>query len=218
MTLFNNMKENTLSTEKYGSYEYKLVNDCLIMDNFLPPEECRAFIDFHHQAKIHGFGYRVLSSSVVRQDETIMFEPDQVVEGMTLARFLNPRLFDVALRAYLDNYPTLEEYFKNINEQGGGIGSHHIKVQRTVPGGGFHKWHWERTTDIPSASRILTWTVYLNTVNHGGETEFLHRGLRIEPLEGRLCLFPCDFTTAHRGNPPLKEDKYIATGWFEVAL
>ena len=213
------MLEGKISTEHHGGYEYKLVNDCLIMDNFLSPEECRAFIDFHHNAKTNGFGCRVISAnSWDRKDEAVMFEPEQVVEGISIARLLHPKLFDVALPAYLDNYPTLEEYFKNMNQQGGCIENNHIKVQKTVPGGGFHKWHWERTAAIPSASRILAWTVYLNTVNHGGETEFLYRGLRIEPLEGRLCLFPCDFTTAHRGNPPLKEDKYIATGWFEVGF
>lgn len=210
------MLEGTFSTEKYGSHNYKLVSDCLVIDNFLSPEDCRTFINYHHKAKMHGFGHRVLSSSTERKDETVMFDSSEVVEGISMARLLNPKLFDVALRAYLQNYPVLEDYFKSVDRQGGGVGSHHMKIQKTSPGGGFHSWHWERTAEIPSASRILTWTVYLNTVNHGGETEFLYRGLRIEPLEGRLCLFPCDFTTAHRGNPPLKEDKYIVTGWFEV--
>jgi hypothetical protein len=55
----------------------------------------------------------------------------------------------------------------------------------------------------------------LNTVKEGGETEFLYYKKRINPIEGRLVIWPAGFTHTHRGNPPLSNDKYIITGWLE---
>ena len=82
------------------------------------------------------------------------------------------------------------------------------------PKGGFHTWHCERGSS-DYGSRCLTWTIYLNDIHEGGETEFLYQHLRVKPNEGSLVIFPASYTHVHRGNPPLKEAKYIITGWFE---
>ena len=36
---------------------------------------------------------------------------------------------------------------------------------------------------------------------------------RVQPKKGLLLIWPAYFTHKHRGNPPLKGEKYIATGW-----
>jgi hypothetical protein len=41
---------------------------------------------------------------------------------------------------------------------------------------------------------------------------------RIKPIENRFVLWPAGMTHIHRGNPPLKGEKYIATGWVEWNL
>lgn len=89
-----------------------------------------------------------------------------------------------------------------------------IKLQRTRPGQGYHKWHYEAASRAASV-RLLAYTVYLNDVVEGGETEFLYYHRRVRPEKGMVCIFPAAFTHLHRGNPPLVGDKYIATGWFE---
>ena len=89
------------------------------------------------------------------------------------------------------------------------------KLQVTPPGGGFHNWHCEHS-HYAWCDRILAWMFYLNDINVGGETEFLHQRCRIKPEKGKLVLFPAAFTHAHRGNPPLKDTKYIVTGWFNL--
>ena len=38
----------------------------------------------------------------------------------------------------------------------------------------------------------------------------------MKPEKGLLLFWPSDFTHTHRGNPPLKETKYIMTGWVEM--
>ena len=63
--------------------------------------------------------------------------------------------------------------------------------------------------------RVLSWILYLNDVEEGGETEFLYQSMRFKPKAGTFILFPAHFTHTHRGNPPLSGVKYIATGWIE---
>jgi hypothetical protein len=65
------------------------------------------------------------------------------------------------------------------------------------------------------SQRLLVFILYLNTIEEGGETEFLYQKKRIQPVEGRLLIWPAGFTHTHRGNPPLKDNKYIVTGWLE---
>jgi Rps23 Pro-64 3,4-dihydroxylase Tpa1-like proline 4-hydroxylase len=88
------------------------------------------------------------------------------------------------------------------------------KIQKTQPCEGYHIWHYENGTRA-NCNRILTYILYLNDIEDGGETELLYQSMRIKPERGTLILFPAGFTHTHRGNPPLKGDKYIMTGWVE---
>ena len=112
----------------------------------------------------------------------------------------------IALEEYVHNYPSIENIAIRTVRQ---------KLQKTEKGGGFHAWHHEQT-DLNLATRVLTWSIYLNDVEEGGETEFLHQSKRVKAKKGRIVLFPASFTHAHRGNPPLSGDKYILTGWFNL--
>jgi hypothetical protein len=87
-------------------------------------------------------------------------------------------------------------------------------MQRSVPlsGDGYHRWHSERF-GMNTVERVLAWTIYLNDVTDGGETEFLYQGLRVAPKHGRIVIWPAGWTHVHRGNPPLSNTKYILTGW-----
>jgi hypothetical protein len=89
-----------------------------------------------------------------------------------------------------------------------------IKIQMTKPSQGYHVWHCENSSQIVKG-RFLTWILYLNDVDEGGETEFIHLSERVKPKTGRLVIFPAGWTHTHRGNPPLSNIKYIATGWLE---
>ena len=90
-----------------------------------------------------------------------------------------------------------------------------FKVQKTSPSGGYHVWHIEQGFDEPTSKRIMVYTLYLNDVEEGGETEFLIQSKRVKPKQGTVCIFPASYTHIHRGNPPLSGSKYIITGWLE---
>jgi hypothetical protein len=92
-----------------------------------------------------------------------------------------------------------------------------INLQRyKADEGGYPYWHCEQTPTDPSAEmlhRALLWTVYLNEGFEQGETEFLYQERKIVPRTGALLIAPTAFTHTHRGNRPLRRDKYIATSW-----
>lgn len=87
------------------------------------------------------------------------------------------------------------------------------KLQKTLPGQGFHEWHYENTPSEPY--RQLTTQLYLNDDYEAGETEFLYQHCRITPKAGKFIISPCAWPWTHRGNPPIDGTKYIATAWIE---
>jgi|TARA_R100001463_G_scaffold15275_1_gene39881 hypothetical protein len=110
-----------------------------------------------------------------------------------------------ALEEYTNDYPILKEHY---------LYSIRIKCQKTPIGGGFHAWH---SDNLPSYTRrILVWMIYLNDVEEGGETEFLYQPKRIKAEKGKIVIFPADFMHTHRGNPPISNEKYVLTGWFNI--
>jgi hypothetical protein len=116
------------------------------------------------------------------------------------------------VNAYLNEALTeYVEIFTTLNENP--IRSTRQKLQKTKKGGGYHAWHHEQSV-IEVAQRVLVWTIYLNDVEEGGETEFLYQSKRIKARKGKICIFPAGFTHVHRGNPPLSGNKYILTGWW----
>lgn len=117
-------------------------------------------------------------------------------------------------RAFFEQiYPEYTKQFSVLNE----IDRHGIvtyKIQKTIPTGGYHIWHCE-VNGYDTARRIGTYILYLNDVEEGGETEFLYLSQRVSPQKGTLLVFPAGYVHSHRGNPPLKGEKYIMTGWIE---
>lgn len=139
-----------------------------------------------------------------RKDVSFMYN----LEANDLATETN-QILDQALAKYIEEYPSvgLQPFY-----------SRQVKVQRTPPKGGFHRWHCEHAASNDAVYRNLTWTIYLSDVPEGeGETEFLEIGLKVQPKKGTVCFFPASWTHTHRGNPVYTCDKYIATGWYYLS-
>lgn len=145
-----------------------------------------------------------------KDEGTALFKKDQMCfftsEDKFSLSFID-NFFKNYWSEYITQYPILNEY-----------GLHTIKFikgQKTKPSEGYHIWHAERGMSN-TANRIAAYTLYLNDVEEGGETEFLYQSLRIPAKQGSLCIFPAGYTHVHRGNPPLTNNKYILTGWVEL--
>ena len=113
--------------------------------------------------------------------------------------------FDQALKHYQENTGISscysELYYTN------------LKIQKTLPTEGYHVWHIEHFKGFENEPRVLVYSIYLNDVAEGGETEFLHFSKRVQAKKGRICIWPAGFPYLHRGNTPLSGEKYILTSW-----
>ncbi|WP_242111693.1 2OG-Fe(II) oxygenase [Luteimonas aquatica] len=95
-------------------------------------------------------------------------------------------------------------------------GTVNLQWYEAASGGGYPYWHCElypRDPDAETLHRHLLWTLYLNEDFEAGETEFLFQRRSVRPATGALLIAPTAFTHTHRGNRPLRGDKFIATGW-----
>ena len=118
------------------------------------------------------------------------------------------KIFNKAFSLYEYRYPAISH-----------LGSLHIqnlKIQKTLPTEGYHPYHIEQGNSPPLLWRVGVYTVYLNDVEEGGETEFLYQLKRLKPKKGTLCIFPAGYTHVHRGNTPFSGEKYIMTGWLQM--
>ena len=107
-----------------------------------------------------------------------------------------------------------DEYVAKYDLNNLSLSCYTFKLHKVKKGQGFHTWHYETHVGM-YFRRILAWMTYLKVPEEGGETEFLYQSKRIEPVVGKTLIWPAHFTHLHRGNPPLKGEKYYITGWFE---
>ena len=197
----------------------KFENFILSLPNFLPDDACDDLIKLFNQTDLD-----VEKSEIAWKDDNvapdrkdITFSGREMLRDMTVTNEKGEPLNAVALfretlnnalKIYLDQVPILKD---KIDNQLGYYNTDPYKWQRTDIGGGFHKWHYENTLD---KKRELTWTLYLNDVEEGGETEFLYQHTRRKAEKGLFTIFPANWTHTHRGNPPISNEKYIGTGWY----
>jgi hypothetical protein len=93
-----------------------------------------------------------------------------------------------------------------------------FKLQKTLPGGGYHVWHSERGERL-EVGRFVVFLMYLNTLKpeNAGETEFIRQELRVSPKENSIVFWPATYTHPHRGNPVYgNQAKYVLTGWLFI--
>lgn len=141
-----------------------------------------------------------------QKDTEIAFSQNLSMFHTPMCGTLTSALWDIIYADYSDHYSAIRDLAQH--------SCYTYKMQRTQIGGGYHVWHSENG-DRVTANRILQFIFYLNTVEEGGETEFLYYARRIKPVTGRAIIFPSGFTHTHRGNPPLSNTKYIVNGWIE---
>ena len=91
------------------------------------------------------------------------------------------------------------------------------KMQKTGPHGGFCVWHAEQGSGDETRGRYAVWMLYLNDLAQSGGTDFPVQGIRMQPTEGTMVIWPAAYTHPHRSSPDIEETKYIITGWIEHA-
>tara|TARA_R110000787_G_scaffold273272_2_gene380934 strand:+ start:302 stop:907 length:606 start_codon:yes stop_codon:yes gene_type:complete len=187
----------------------ELNNHIGIYDGYIPDVECDKVINFFEKENALNKAYDRLQS----ENSNLNKKNDKAVtlneHVETWFDEFKPLLvnFDMALRHYQDTTGVLDAYGIE------GLKYTHLKIQKTLPTQGYHVWHLEHGCGMNNSQRALVFTIYLNDVEEGGETEFLHQSIRAKPVKGRCVIWPAAFPYVHRGNSPLKGEKYIMTSW-----
>jgi hypothetical protein len=181
-----------------------------VYDNFIPENECnRAIKLFEDQDKFNKTVNRISfekSSVLKKQDQQFFMAKDNIDLWW---EDLKPTMlnFDIAWQHYLDNTGAADAYGQKQ------FFYTSIKIQKTLPTEGYHVWHLEHNRGYEYEARAFVFSIYLNDVEEGGETEFLNFSKRVQPKKGRIVIWPAGFPYVHRGNPPLSGEKYILTSW-----
>ena len=184
-----------------------------IYDGYIPDEACDEAIElFNKYQEFNKVFSRFISEGTTqdkKDDKQLFCTPEIMIDEKFNVNKLKLLMinFDTALRHYyketnLKSYCDSAELFTD-----------HIKIQKTIKSGGYHVWHVEHAKGHDCESRVLAYTIYLNTIEEGGETEFLYQSQRVKPVKGRIVIWPAGFPYVHRGNPPLSGEKYILTSW-----
>lgn len=184
-----------------------------VYENAFSKEFCENAIQFFKNMEEAG---NVLDRNIeegvaqVRKSDSMLFCSQSKTINLTTCREIhqafNKVFWDECYKLYAENFWILKEL--------GPHRSYDFKMQKTEPGQGYHIWHCESGVR-ETCHRLLVWTLYLNDVVEGGETEFIYQHMRVKPQQGTLVIWPAGFTHTHRGNPPLSNTKYIITGWVD---
>lgn len=170
-------------------------------ENMIEKEFCNELIDWFEFSSTKGLLHnRASTDGLMRKDKQIPIDANRPVWAEYVYSKMAP-----CIQKYADDFPWL----KGLN-----LISSICIMQSTEPmtGDGYHTWHCEKS-NYNNSDRVLAWLLYLNDVEEGGETEFLYQGIRVAPKAGSLAVWPAGFTHVHRGNPPLKNKKYVISGW-----
>tara|TARA_R110000765_G_scaffold225784_1_gene329805 strand:- start:2 stop:595 length:594 start_codon:yes stop_codon:yes gene_type:complete len=180
-----------------------------VYDNYITKKECdKAIKLYENQNKFNNTINRIgfeNASILKKQDQQFFAQQDNLnVWWKELESIIFN--FDIAFKHYTQNTGASEAY---------GVPFHFtsLKVQKTLPTEGYHLWHIEHGKGYDLEPRAFVFSIYLNDVEEGGETEFLHFSKRVKPKTGRIVIWPAAFPYVHRGNPPLSGKKYILTSW-----
>jgi len=188
-----------------------------IYDESVPVELCEVFVENYEEAKknqtiidcsvVNKTGYLEKTPNSIKQSE------DAFVYPITSTIYPRPPVmayFDFlvkCLERYMDRYSI---------EFTGALYNNLFKIHKVRKTEGYHTWHYEKNQS-EYLDRLMAYMTYLEVPKEGGETEFLHQSLRVDPIVGRTLIWPAGFTHMHRGNPPLEGEKMYITGWFNAA-
>jgi hypothetical protein len=192
---------------------YEIENFIGTFNNVFDEQYCKSIVD--HFEKLNNF-HRVkkradITGQPAIEQQTDVYHPLLENDSSFIsANEVMLQEFNIKLQEcynlYIKQYPIIETMGKHrLNLD--------VKIQKTIPGEGYHVWHCEHN-GVAFGKRMFLVILYLNEVS-GGETEFLYQHKRVAPKTGRLMICPSGFTHTHRGNPPLDGCKYILNGWIE---
>ncbi len=190
-----------------------------VYDNYIIPEECSNAIRLYEdQVKFNNTINRLKfeNASILEKQDQQYFAGRHNLDIWwkdLKSMLLN---FEIAWKHYIENTGASDAYKSNVYADP--FYFTQLKLKKTLPTEGYHVWHIEHGKGLEYGARAFVFSIYLNDVEEGGETEFLHFSKRVKPKKGRIVIWPAAFPYLHRGNSPLSGEKYILTSWMTVRI
>ena len=186
--------------------QIKIDNFIGVFENAFSNDYCNEVIDFYNHMDKAGYTISEGKKDKLNKDSNSFWLSNSIRTKPNLQNIFLNTFWDKIYPAYKEKYGILHISDKHQ--------IYETKIQKTEVGGGFHEWHYE-ASGKPETSRLLNVLLYLNTVDEGGETEFLYLTRREKAIQGKLLVYPSSITHTHRGNTPISNEKYILNGWVE---
>ena len=183
------------------------MNHIQIYDNILSKEVCNNIIEYFDghpnvtQAHI-GKGIR----KDIKNGTNLTIDVNNCSKFMydLLGSDIIPTL-NIGIEKYKKSFPFLEEitYWEM---------DHTFNIQKfDGKEEGYFTRHCESDGTIKN-TRMLVWMIYLNDAKSG--TRFYYPRRDVKAKQGRLVIWPADWTYAHSGIIPNRGEKYLMTGWY----
>lgn len=170
--------------------------------NALSQEICESMIYLFENLKEYQKPGKTIGglNKEVKDCTEILFHP----QSLELNSLLDA--LQIGINEYQNQYPFLRTLhrFEQVEN---------ITFKRYNPGQAYRGLHCERSS-LKVCARMLVWMFYLNDVNDGGETFFPHQSKKVKAEQGKLVIWPSDWTHAHQGLVSSSETKYIVSSWF----
>lgn len=191
-----------ISTKKYTDKDTHVY----VLENFLSPGECNGLIESAQGKMTLSPLTSPVKDKKYRDSETCYFE-----KGNKLHNYIDQKISEKIGIENGFSEPSQIQHYKTGNQ----FKAHHDF---------FHPQDFDNyagKNSIYKGQRTWTFTVYLNDVNKGGETEFVKMGIKIKPKKGMAVAWnnlhrngDPNHHTMHCGKPVLEGEKYIITKWY----
>ena len=153
-----------------------------IYDGYISEEECKNAISiFDSQEKLRNTFSRLQIEKI-----DLKYKQDKHL----FCNGANVEIWYEDLKSLIVNFDLAWKHYSTIvgADEAFQVDFHYttLKIQKTLPTEGYHIWHLEHGKGFENESRAFVFSVYLNDVEEGGETEFLHQATRVKPKTGRI--------------------------------
>ena len=178
----------------------KMTHFIRIYDSFLSDALCNELI--HHLNSSPKIGYQDLD--YLRRQECMV----SMYQHPDLFDKLKKSVQDVYKRYKIDIGPTSSNLY-----QANTLEFPNVVAYNPNPNKSEHfsdhadAWHFDST------SRQVSIIMYLSDVAEGGSTAFTYLNYKVNPVKGRVLVFPSNFMFMHRAEPPISDTKYACIAW-----
>ena len=172
-------------------YQKNNIHMVKVYDNVIPDYACKNLIDLFENNKEH--------QEYINEDHCPCFTQININQiSINIVRGFIPILQKIYLQYKNDIQSKYIPPLKDLEE---------FRIKRYTTNGNERFDEHVDVTDYNSSSRAVAFLFYLN--DNDGNTLFPLHNLNIQPVSGRVIVFPPTWEYPHTGLPPKNDSKYI---------